>query len=346
MSVLPSKKSGRGSNNGSRRGRHGYDPNPRKPKHSRSPEDLLNEQLAQIFDDIILPKNQLDIRRDVASRVESVLNENFDGFYFKAVIYGSTEYGLCLKNGDLDICCTCERIIDLDFYQQFAKCFDNNNFEVKLVIETARVPIIKMTDLFTNVNIDLSFNQLAALHHTEFFNMIIDTNPLFQTVVVLLKHWLKIRDLNTPFRGTLSSAALSFLVIHYFIQLNPQLYPEQVHCYMVNPVIVKFAADRISSTTLARYNVASLVVGFFRYYKDYDWENPVKPFPDNGMSYFFPQPSIMRVIDPTNIQMNCTKSVTSEGLRTFKMEVVRAWNILTDYNDFNKVLDNPVPYDG
>ncbi|KAL7717313.1 Poly(A) RNA polymerase cid11 [Entamoeba marina] len=343
MSVPPSKKSGRGSNNGSRRGRHGYSYNHRKPKHSRSPEDLLNEQLAQIFDDIILPKNQLDIRRDVANRVESVLNENFDSFQFKAVIYGSTEYGLCLKNGDLDICCTCEKIIDLDFYQQFAKCFDNNNFEVKLVIETARVPIIKMTDLFTNVNIDLSFNQLAALHHTEFFNMIIDTNPLFQTVVVLLKHWLKTRDLNTPFRGTLSSAALSFLVIYYFVRLNPPLYPK--FNYSLDNRI-NFNSGRISPSTLAKYNVASLVVGFFRYYKDYDWENPIMPFPGYGMFDPFPQSSIMKVMDPTNYQINCTKSVTLEGLRTFKMEVVRAWNILTDYNDFNKVLDNPVPYDG
>ena len=54
-------------------------------------------------------------------------------------------------------------------------------------------------------------------------------------------------------------------------------------------------------------------------------------------------PSIVTIIDPVTFT-NCSKSVSEEGLKTLKMEIIRACKLLQDDNDFLKVLENPVPF--
>lgn len=79
------------------------------------------------------------------------------------------------------------------------------------MIDTARIPIIKMLDLETHVQLDLSFNHIVAQNHTTYFSTMVKCNKLFREVAVILKYWLKVRGMNSPFNGGISSTALYFM---------------------------------------------------------------------------------------------------------------------------------------
>ncbi|EDR25323.1 poly(A) RNA polymerase cid11, putative [Entamoeba dispar SAW760] len=317
----------------------------KRRKQVNSPEDILNDQLEKIFESVILPDELVDMRYEVMQRVEQVLNQNYVDFHFRAQVYGSTDYGLCLKDGDLDICCTSQsgRQVNAIVLESFAECFKRNNFEIKNVIEKAKVPIIKMIDLGTKVSIDLSFNQPVAQIHSEFFSTMIHCNKHFRIVAVLLKYWLKTRNLNCPFKGGLSSAALCFMILHYFSSFEPPLFPSDFRCAMDRWLRLRILGSKIPTQIIIQHTPASLIKGFFNYFKNYDWNEPIT------IKYFGPPdelfiiPAVMTVLDPTSFE-NCTKGVSMDGLKALKMELTRASKILNEENDFNRLLEKPVPF--
>ncbi|EDR26674.1 poly(A) RNA polymerase cid11, putative [Entamoeba dispar SAW760] len=342
MSISNDGKRMRGNNE--RRIKRDKPYNKRK-KQAGSSEDILNDQLEKIFDRVILPDELVEIRYEVMERVEHVLNLNYVDFMFKGQVYGSTHYGLCLKDGDLDICCTSQsgRQVSPVVLESFAECFKRNKFEVKNVIETAKVPIIKMIDLETKVKIDLSFNQPVAQIHSEFFYTMIACIKHFRIVAVLLKYWLKIRNLNCPFKGGLSSAALCFMICHYFTTFDPPLFPSDFRYYLVPPCELRILGSKLPAQVTMQHTPASLVKGFFDYYKNFDYDYPIQPTLGELPENYFLVPAVMTVLDPISL-VNCTKGVSMDGLKALKMELTRASKILSEENDFNKLLEKPVPF--
>ena len=330
------------TNNGNKKG-NGKSYQHRAWRKMEPDERNLNDQLHKMYKTIILPQEMKQIRYDVSKKIEQLLDSNYPNFMFKAVIYGSTEYGLCLIDGDLDLCLLSYSFTEVTstMLHTFADLLKENNFEIILVIPTARIPIIKMIDLETNTHIDLSFNQSTPTMHSEFFTTMVNCIDPFKRVTVLLKHWLKMRNLNCPFQGGLSSAALCFMIIHYFISLDPPLFPND-YTQTYFPMI-QINATRLSTQLANKYSTAYLVKGFFEYYKSFDFDELIIPTTIPIPSDYFAIPAVINVLDPITFQ-NCAKSVSTEGLKTFKMEVIRAFKLLNDENDFAKVLENPVPF--
>lgn len=306
-------------------------------------EDVLNDQLYALFKEIILPKEMKQIRNELSKKIERILNTDYPTYMFKAAVYGSTEYDLCLIDGDLDIClfsCSFSEVPS-SMLQTFADLFKEHGFEITLVIPTARIPIIKMTDVESKTNIDLSFNQPTPSLHLEYFSTMVTCIDHFKPVTVLLKHWLKVRNLNCPFQGGLSSASLCFMIIHYFIQLDPPLFPNDfIQSFFP---MVQLNASRLSLQVINKYSPASLIKGFFEYYKSFDWDDLIIPTTLPLPPDYFVIPAVMNVLDPLTFR-NCSKSVSTEGLHTFILEVTRASKILQEENDFLKVLEDPQPF--
>ena len=305
-------------------------------------EEILFNQLQKLYKEIILPEEQRQMRYEVSKRIEKIISDEYPNYMFNAVIYGSTEYGLCLVDSDLDLCLNSMFTeVNSSMMQTFAELLKQHNFQIELVLPKARTPIIKMIDLETNIHIDLSFNQNIPIIHTEFFSTMVRCNAHFKPVTVILKQWLKTRNLNCSYKGGMSSAVLYFMVIHYFISLDPPLFPNDfIQCIFP---IVPFNASRISLQTINKYSTAYLVKGFFEYYKSFDWDEMIIPTTVQLQTEDMIIPGVITVVDPVTFE-NCARSLSEDGLRTFKLEVERAFRILNEENDFDKVLENPLPF--
>ncbi|KAK0643533.1 hypothetical protein B0T16DRAFT_184506 [Cercophora newfieldiana] len=141
------------------------------------------------------------------------------------------------------------------------------------------------------VQCDINFSAHLALQNTLLLRCYSHTDPRVRPLVLFVKHWAKIRQINTPYRGTLSSYGYVLMMLHYLVNIaqpfvcpnlqllaqppDPNLTPEQIEetvsCKGRN---VQFWRDEVTIQRLARENalnqnqdsIGHLLRGFFEYY--------------------------------------------------------------------------------
>ncbi|KAI5636208.1 cid1 family poly A polymerase domain-containing protein [Phthorimaea operculella] len=91
------------------------------------------------------------------------------------------------------------------------------------VLEKATVPIVKMTDKYSDV--DISFNMSSGVKSAELIKQYKEKYPCLSRLVMVLKQFLLQRDLNEVFTGGISSYSLILMCIS-FLQLHPR--PERL----------------------------------------------------------------------------------------------------------------------
>ncbi|KAK6063784.1 caffeine-induced death protein 1 [Seiridium cupressi] len=140
------------------------------------------------------------------------------------------------------------------------------------------------------VQCDINFSAHLALHNSHLLRCYAATDPRVRPMVLFIKHWAKARDINTPYRGTLSSYGYVLMVIHYLVNIvqpfvspnlqilapeDPDLPPEELEgittCKGHN---VRFWRDEQEIQRLShegvlngnRDSIGYLLRGFFEYY--------------------------------------------------------------------------------
>lgn len=89
------------------------------------------------------------------------------------------------------------------------------------VLDKASVPIIKLTDRETHVKVDISFNMQSGVQSAELIKKFKRDYPVLGKLVLVLKQFLLLRDLNEVFTGGISSYSLILMCIS-FLQLHPR----------------------------------------------------------------------------------------------------------------------------
>ena len=141
------------------------------------------------------------------------------------------------------------------------------------------------------VQCDINFSAHLALQNTLLLRCYSRTDPRVRPMVLFVKYWAKVRDINTPYRGSLSSYGYVLMVLHYLVNvaqpfvcpnlqqlappLSPSLTPEQVEETVVcKGRNVQFWRDEAEIERLAgqgslnqnHQSLGHLLHGFFEYY--------------------------------------------------------------------------------
>ncbi|KAI2629560.1 hypothetical protein GGR54DRAFT_267848 [Hypoxylon sp. NC1633] len=69
------------------------------------------------------------------------------------------------------------------------------------------------------VQCDINFSADLALQNTLLLRCYSYTDPRVRPMVLFVKHWAKVRGINTPYRGTLSSYGYVLMVLHYLVNI-------------------------------------------------------------------------------------------------------------------------------
>jgi len=141
------------------------------------------------------------------------------------------------------------------------------------------------------VQCDINFSAHLALQNTLLLRCYSHADRRVRPLVLFVKHWAKLRGINSPYRGTLSSYGYVLMMLHYLVnvaqpfvcpnlqllarppdpQLTPQQMEETVACRGRD---VRFWRDEAEIRRLARDNmltqnrdsIGHLLRGFFEYY--------------------------------------------------------------------------------
>jgi hypothetical protein len=141
------------------------------------------------------------------------------------------------------------------------------------------------------VQCDINFSAHLALQNTLLLRCYSHCDPRVRPLVLFVKHWAKVRGINSPYRGTLGSYGYSLMMLHYLVNVaqpfvcpnlqqlarppDPNLTPQQVEeTVMCKGRNVQFWRDEAEIMRLARENaltqnresIGELLRGFFEYY--------------------------------------------------------------------------------
>ncbi|KAL7714584.1 Poly(A) RNA polymerase cid11 [Entamoeba marina] len=302
-------------------------------------ENCFNNNLKIILPTLRQQDDEWNYRINICQKLQQLLDEWMPQFKLSVHIYGSTLSGLCLNNSDLDLGLLTQYPSDSIILRIVSEILINNDFDKVQLIETARVPVIKFRDKVSRIHCDVSLNQLSGLYNSEYYLQATKINPLLVHVTLALKHWAKCRKLNDPFHGTFASCAITTLIIYYFQHTTPPIFPKTL-IYTIDKQLkpVFFCEEsQMSKSLLSQHSVGSLIYGFFKYYKHFDFNQTISLLPIDDIT--FSQFSTITVIDPTNITNNLTRVVSFEGLTKFEKEIERACNLIETTSNFEKVVE-------
>lgn len=82
-------------------------------------------------------------------------------------------------------------------------------------IKNAKVPIIKLQDKATQINVDISFNRENGVYCVKLVRQIMKKYPEMRPLLLVLKCFLKSRQLNETYHGGVSSFLLTMLITFY-----------------------------------------------------------------------------------------------------------------------------------
>ncbi|KAK4126285.1 hypothetical protein N657DRAFT_688851 [Parathielavia appendiculata] len=141
------------------------------------------------------------------------------------------------------------------------------------------------------VQCDINFSAHLAVQNTLLLRCYSHCDPRVRPLVLFVKHWAKVRRINTPYRGTLGSYGYSLMMLHYLVNIaqpfvcpnlqqlarppDPTLTPQQIEeTVLCKGRNIQFWRDEAEIVRLARDNaltqnresVGQLLRGFFEYY--------------------------------------------------------------------------------
>ncbi|XP_063778840.1 terminal nucleotidyltransferase 4A [Pseudophryne corroboree] len=181
----------------------------------------LHEEILDFYDFISPRPEEAAMRREVVNRIETVIKDLWPSADVQ--IFGSFSTGLYLPTSDIDLVVfgKWERPPLQLLEHALRKRNVAEPHSIK-VLDKAAVPIIKLTDLETDVKVDISFNVRTGVKAAQFIKDCIKEYSLLPYLILVLKQFLLQRDLNEVFTGGISSYSLILMAIS-FLQLHPRI---------------------------------------------------------------------------------------------------------------------------
>jgi len=179
------------------------------------------------------------MRADVCRRIERVVSNICPNAVTETI--GSTCTDLCVPTSDIDMVIfgvSLSQNSNIDGMQSDTNAFaieclyklaknleeiaQRNSIEV---LDTAKVPIIKMRDRKSGIEVDISFGVTSGKENSKVVLEYCKKYPLVKPLTLVIKYYLKQKFLNNSWSGGIGSYTLVIMIISY-LQLHTKNYGE------------------------------------------------------------------------------------------------------------------------
>ncbi|KAL0263901.1 UNVERIFIED_CONTAM: hypothetical protein PYX00_011027 [Menopon gallinae] len=195
----------------------------RETSISMTPVDKLNYEMMELYSILSPKEEEVCIRKHLLKKMVGLL----EGSIGDATVspFGSYEYGLFLPTSDFDIViCPKTAMGDsntvLKGVRSIISKADFISAESIIHLSKAKIPILRCADEAFGYRFDISVGHANGLSQARYIKKTLSERPYMRPFVLLLKHFLRIRDISESKRGGLCSYAQFLMMLHFF-QLHP-----------------------------------------------------------------------------------------------------------------------------
>ena len=185
------------------------------------------QQLSQDIDNVLKAqspnKSALKKRNGLYEHLKLTIEKRFKGSSLRR--FGSSESGLSLTQGDLDLCLLFDGQKPKKVLSSISSTLRFQEMEDIQVITSAKVPIIKFVDERTKIPVDISINNTLALHNTTLLKRYAEADERIRQCILAIKYWAHQRDVGNAAKGTFSSYAWSLIMLQALQTTTPSVAP-------------------------------------------------------------------------------------------------------------------------
>lgn len=143
-------------------------------------------------------------------------------------------------------------------------------------------PLIQCVHTVTGRNCDISFIPEYGLVNSHIMKHLLRYDHRIHSLIFILKYWMRTHDLSGS--GCISTYCLFLLVVFYLQSPKIQILPPYVAHQACAPEVLvartwnvgfNFNYFALKSSGNAHISVSDLLMGFFEFYRDYDFENNI-----------------------------------------------------------------------
>jgi DNA polymerase sigma len=309
----------------------------------------LKKEIDNLIEDVTQTKQELYHNKNFLKTIERVCAVTFKEKH-SVNPYGSSANGFSMRGSDIDLALNFDDVDIKDTSKPLKKLKEKLKSDgvhsVKLI--GTRIPILKIHHF--NVECDVCVNNYFAVINTKLLYTYSRIDKRLKEVVHVVKYWARSIGVNDSSHGTLSSYSYALMVIFYFqmIGILPSLqmlvehesvteadisYPQPVQgqdCRFVSNINV---INKIIQSEMKPSNarVTELVIGFFEFYKQFDFNKcsiciktaaPVLKLP-------YSKEHLISIIDPFEYQRDLGCVISSKK---------RAQSIIQEFCDAADIL--------
>ncbi|GMH65864.1 hypothetical protein TL16_g04302 [Triparma laevis f. inornata] len=207
------------------------------PSPTTHPLTRLHNEILQ-FTRLLSPTtSDLSLRDGLVSEIDSIIQECFDGER-ETVVFGSMSTGLLLPGSDIDLVClvkekeggeeenvrskgTDTSILTQSPMRLFADSLHSawgDSLTYLEVLEHTRIPLVKCTHGPTNISVDVSFDIPNGPIAGKLMRRFLTDLPPLRPLTMVLKQFLKCRNLNEPYKGGVGAFMVQLMVVSFLQQ--------------------------------------------------------------------------------------------------------------------------------
>jgi len=323
--------------------------------------------------------SQQETTDEIQERKEAIINHlkkrfnrKFNGS--KLTAFGSSESGLGLKNGDIDLCLEFKGEKPKKVLTKIARMLREDGMEDVTLIAHAKVPIVKFTDSRTKIPIDISINNSLAIYNTSLLKLYNDCDVRVRPFVLAIKNWALHRGICNAAYGTFSSYAWTLIALQFLQTSDPPVLPNiqqgdkrilrEVEGTIYDLTMNENPADLIKSDN--NDNVGHLIIDFFdQFSNNWPWDENVISIRSGKMisrkekNWEEDKPKLIDALvdenklrlgkhslpveDPFDHLHDLSRVLRTEGVMDIREEFLRAYRVLNEGGSWSEVVKTKFP---
>ena len=132
------------------------------------------------------------------------------------MVFGSCATGLNLPNSDIDLLVFNPDVRELTMLNRISNALLRSGSCKSIEpLKHTKVPLIKLQDKETNMQVDISFNRTNGIYCVKLVKFLQKKYPELRPLILILKAFLKSRNLNETYHGGVGSFLLTMMVSSY-----------------------------------------------------------------------------------------------------------------------------------
>ena len=338
--------------------------------------DSVNEQLSK---DILELTSEQEISKKLSERKDGIikhLKRRFDSKFrgSKLTTFGSSESGLGLKNGDVDLCLEFNGEKPKKVLNKIARMLRDDGMEDVTLISHAKVPIVKFVDQRSKIPIDISINNSLAIYNTKLLRSYNDCDSRVRPFILAIKHWALHRGICNAAYGTFSSYAWTLIALQSLQTANPPVVPNIQQDGKRSMKIIEGTEYDLTMSEEPKkllnesnsQSVGELLSNFFKSFAlSWPWDENVlsirsgENISRSSKNWKQQKPSIIEAVidensvrlgkhslpveDPFDTMHDLSRVLRPEGAMDIREEFLRAFKILSEGGDWKKLTETKFP---